>query len=220
MNDTPQLPGIAEEKKTGPVECLGMTFDSDEARREHFLKLLADKLEDPVFRRTPGFPKASDEDILRLSDPPYYTACPNPFIEDFVRQWGRLPAGADSSVVPAGQDNESRQGAGSTGEYRREPFAVDVSVGKTDQLYKAHGYHTMVPHLAIVRSILHYTRPGDVVLDGFCGPGMTGVAAQWCGTAPTASRRQIEDASRQEGHPKPEWGALRPSALRGKKSHR
>lgn len=31
--------------------------------------------------------------------------------------------------------------------------------------------------------ILHYTNPGDVVLDGFCGTGMTGVAAQMCGSS-------------------------------------
>ena len=32
-----------------------------------------------------------------------------------------------------------------------------------------------------MRYILHYTKPGDIVLDGFCGTGMTGVAAQTCG---------------------------------------
>ena len=32
-----------------------------------------------------------------------------------------------------------------------------------------------------MRYILHYTAPGDVVFDGFCGTGMTGVAAQLCG---------------------------------------
>ena len=51
--------------------------------------------------------------------------------------------------------------------YSREPQTIDVSVGKTDPLYKAHSYHTKVPHLAIVPSILHYTEPGDIVLDGF-----------------------------------------------------
>ena len=43
------------------------------------------------------------------------------------------------------------------------------------------GYHTKVPHRAIMRYILHYTEPGDIVFDGFCGTGMTGVAAQLCG---------------------------------------
>ena len=65
-------------------------------------------------------------------------------------------------------------------------------MGKTDQLYKAHSYHTKVPHLAIVPSILHYTKPGDIVLDGFAGSGMTGVAAQWCGSAPAAYRHGLE----------------------------
>jgi predicted RNA-binding Zn-ribbon protein involved in translation (DUF1610 family) len=32
-----------------------------------------------------------------------------------------------------------------------------------------------------MRYILHYTQPGDIVFDGFCGTGMTGVAAQLCG---------------------------------------
>jgi DNA modification methylase len=31
-----------------------------------------------------------------------------------------------------------------------------------------------------MRYILHYTEPGDIVFDGFCGTGMTGVAAQMC----------------------------------------
>lgn len=174
-------------KSDGPVECLGMTFESDEARRAHFLGLLREKLRDPEFRKTPGFPKGSDESILRMSDPPYYTACPNPFLADFVRVHGRPYDPTEA--------------------YEREPFAVDVSVGKTDALYKAHGYHTKVPHLAIVPSILHYTRPGDIILDGFCGSGMTGLAAQWCGTAPAEYRRQLETEWKDAGLAKPEWGA-------------
>lgn len=147
--------------KSGPVECLGQTFPSDEARREHYLKLLAEKLKDPEFRKIEGFPIGSDEAILALSDPPYYTACPNPFIEEFVRHYGKP---YDSSVP-----------------YSKEPFAADVSEGKNDPIYNAHSYHTKVPHKAIMRYILHYTQPGDVVFDGFCGTGMTGVAAQLCG---------------------------------------
>ena len=146
---------------SGPVECFGQTFPSEQARREHFLKLLAEKLKDPEFRKIEGFPVGTDEAILALSDPPYYTACPNPFIEDFIKHYGKL---YDPNVP-----------------YSKEPFAVDVSEGKNDPIYNAHGYHTKVPHKAIMRYILHYTQPGDVVFDGFCGTGMTGVAAQLCG---------------------------------------
>ena len=96
-----------------------------------------------------------------MSDPPYYTACPNPFIGDFLKIYGR----------PYTPEED----------YKREPYASDVSEGKNDPIYNAHSYHTKVPHKAIMRYILHYTSPGDVVFDGFCGTGMTGVAAQLCG---------------------------------------
>lgn len=173
----------------GPVDCLGLTFPNDAARREHFLAILREKLQDPAFRQIEGFPIGSDEDILALSDPPYYTACPNPFITDFIRHYGKP---YDPSAP-----------------YNREPLAVDVQVGKTDPLYKAHGYHTKVPHLAIVPSVLHYTEPGDMVLDGFCGSGMTGVAAQWCGSAPAVYRARLESEWKTAGREAPKWGARR-----------
>jgi 16S rRNA G966 N2-methylase RsmD len=173
----------------GAIECLGITFPSEDARREHFLGLLAEKLKDPAFRKQEGFPQGTDEAILAMSDPPYYTACPNPWLVEFVKHYGR--------AYDPGQ------------EYAREPMAIDVSVGKTDPIYKAHSYHTKVPHLAIVPSILHFTEPGDIVLDGFAGSGMTGVAAQWCGTASAAYRHQIEMEWKKAGLPAPKWGARR-----------
>ena len=33
-------------------------------------------------RHIEGFPIGTDEDIIALSNAPYYTACPNPFIEE------------------------------------------------------------------------------------------------------------------------------------------
>ncbi len=76
-------------KPLGPVECLGMTFENDEKRREYFLEKLREKLKDPEFRKIEGFPIGEDEDILALSNPPYYTACPNPFVEDFTKHYGK-----------------------------------------------------------------------------------------------------------------------------------
>lgn len=176
-------------KPREPMECLGIIFESDEKRREYFLEKLREKLEDPEFRKIEGLPIGEDEDILALSDPPYYTACPNPFIADFIEHYEK----------PYDPNKP----------YSRKPFAVDVSEGKTDQIYRAHSYHTKVPHLAIVPSILHYTDPGDLVLDGFCGSGMTGVAAQWCGSAPEVYRQEIEDRFAKQGQPKPAWGTRR-----------
>ncbi|NLM29095.1 MAG: DNA methylase, partial [Methanomicrobiales archaeon] len=73
-----------------------------------------------------------------------------------------------------------------------EPFAADVSEGKNDPIYNAHSYHTKVPHKAIMRYILHYTKPGDIIFDGFCGTGMTGVAAQMCGNPDPEFREKVE----------------------------
>jgi hypothetical protein len=73
-----------EERATKTVQCFGQTFPNDNARRAHYLEILRERLKDSTFRQTDGFPVGSDEDILRLSDPPYYTACPNPFIEDCI----------------------------------------------------------------------------------------------------------------------------------------
>jgi hypothetical protein len=168
------------------IECLGMTFPNDEARRAHFTEKLREKLKDPEFRKIEGFPIGEDEDILALSDPPYYTACPNPFVSDFIRCVGK-------PFDP-------------TDKYHREPLAVDSSEGKTDSIYSAHGYHTKVPHKAIMRAILHYTSPGDVVLDGFAGSGMTGVAAQMCGHPDKEFKTLVETECRDEGRKLPKWG--------------
>ena len=50
-------------------------------------------------RKIEGFPQASDEAIISLSRAPYYTACPNPFLADFVRE---QPLGLDTIVGDRG----------------------------------------------------------------------------------------------------------------------
>ena len=134
-------------------------------------------------RHIEGFPIGKDEDIIALSNPPYYTACPNPFIEDFIKEHGK----------PYDEASD---------DYHREPFAADVSEGKNDPIYNAHSYHTKVPHKAIMRYILHYTEPGDIIFDGFCGTGMTGVAAQMCGNPDPEFKAKIEAEM-----PYVKWGA-------------
>ncbi|MCX6028266.1 MAG: DNA methyltransferase [Chloroflexi bacterium] len=168
--------------------CLGLTFADDTARRTYFRERLREKLADPAFRAIEGFPIGDDETILALSDPPYYTACPNPFLAEIIAEWQeqrratREQLGLDSPPLAGEGPGERSNG------YHCEPFAADVSEGKGDPIYNAHSYHTKVPHKAIMRYILHYTAPGDIVLDGFCGTGMTGVAAQLCG-----DRRAVTD---------------------------
>jgi len=121
-------------------------------------KRLQSYLQDSLFRQREGFPHGSSGDILALSDPPHFTLCPNPFLQEFLAERSN---GLDST-------------------YHRQPYRKNVAEGKNDTLYRAHSYHTKIPYKAIMHYILHYTEPGDVVLDGFAGSGMTGLAAQLC----------------------------------------
>ena len=66
-------------------------------------------------RHIEGFPVGSDEDIIALSDAPNYTACPNPFIGEFLKEHG----------TPYSEE---------TDDYHRGPFAADVSEGKADPI--------------------------------------------------------------------------------------
>lgn len=148
------------------ITVLGKTFSTEEERRTYFREELRKKL--PELKQMEGFPIGEDEDILNLSDPPYYTACPNPWLNDFIAEWEEEKKALE------------KKGLRKKNFEVTEPYAADVSEGKSDAVYTAHTYHTKVPHLAIMRYLLHYTQPGDIVFDGFAGTGMTGVAASMC----------------------------------------
>ena len=176
---------MATQEHLPSLSPTGEEAEEPGGRAEAYRERLREALRDPEFRRIEGFPIGKDEDILALSDPPYYTACPNPFLPEIIAAWQaeRAALRRELGLPDDGGDN----GNGGEPAYRREPFAADVSEGKSDPIYNAHSYHTKVPHKAIMRYILHYTDPGDIVFDGFCGTGMTGVAAQLCG-----DRREVE----------------------------
>jgi DNA modification methylase len=180
-------PGLFAADSQGEVESLGMTFPNDEARRAYFRAKLREKLMDPEFRKIEGFPVGEDEEILTLSDPPYFTACPNPFVTAFIEE----------------KQKQSKQ----VDHYDKKPYAADVSEGKQDPICMAHTYHTKVPYRAIARYILHYTQPGDLVLDSFSGTGMTAVAAQFLESPDQAFVRAIEEECVLLGNPSPNWGA-------------
>jgi DNA modification methylase len=185
-------PGDIWEEKNQPVTCLGMEFPNDDARREYFREELRKKL--PELRQIEGFPIGKDEDIIQLSDPPYYTACPNPWLNDFIAEWEKEKVQLEAE----GKRKKNFE--------VKEPYASDVSEGKSNPVYTAHTYHTKVPHPAIMRYILHYTQPGDVILDGFAGTGMTGVAAQACGNPDIDTKDKINNEWRALYGYTPKWG--------------
>lgn len=175
-----------------PVKCLGMIFESEDARREYFREELRKKL--PELKQIEGFPIGEDDDIINLSDPPYYTACPNPWLNDFIEEWDNEKVVLEKEGKRINKFNVD------------EPFAGDVSEGKNNSIYTAHPYHTKVPHPAIMRYILHYTQPGDIIFDGFAGTGMTGVASASCinGTDEIADR--IKSEWKENFGSLPNWG--------------
>lgn len=135
--------------------------ETDEAQRASFTEILLEQLRAPAFRQLEGFPQASDENILSASDLPFYTACPNPFVSDFIRRYGKP---FDASAP-----------------FRKEPYTGKLASSSRHPVYSFHPYHTKVPPEVIRALIEQYTEPGDLVLDGFGGSGMTGVAAREAG---------------------------------------
>lgn len=105
-----------------------------------------------------GFPLGNEKDIIGLSDPPFYTACPNPFLHEFIKEYGKT------------YDQK-------TDEYNKKPFLRDIYKGKNEIVYNLHSYPTKVPPKAVENYISHYTDIGDIIIDSYCGTGMTGVAA-------------------------------------------
>lgn len=178
---------MAKEEK---IICFGKAFDTEEQRREYFRNELRIKL--PELKKTEGFPIGEDEDIIQLSDPPYYTACPNPWLNDFIAEWEKGKKNIKSRIENFEVD---------------EPYAGDVSEGKNNAIYTAHSYHTKVPHIAIMRYLLHYTQPGDTVLDMFGGTGMTAVAGQFCGNPDIETQAKLEQEWNKTFGVKPLWGA-------------
>lgn len=61
--------------------------------------------------------------------------------------------------------------------YDLTAFDKPIETTKHTAIYNMHGYPSKKPHDAIRQYIAHYTEPGDLVLDPFCGSGGTALAA-------------------------------------------
>ncbi len=88
----------------------------------------------------------------------YYSSGPNPNLEKFVQEHA-------TPYDPA------------TDDYDIPPFDKPIKTSKRTAIYNMHSYPSKKPHDAIQQYIRHYTKPGDLVLDTFCGSGGTALAA-------------------------------------------
>ncbi len=64
-----------------------------------------------------------------------------------------------------------------TDDYDVPAFNQPIETTKATAIYNMHVYWSKKPHTAIRHYIRHYTKPGDVVLDPFCGSGGTAISA-------------------------------------------
>ncbi len=103
------------------IVVLGKAFNSDVERRNYFREELRKKL--PELKKMEGFPIGEDEDILNLSDAPYYTACPNPWLNDFIAEWEEEKMELE------------KQGKRNVEFEVNLPYAVDVEGGKFNKRY-------------------------------------------------------------------------------------
>lgn len=141
-----------DEEESSPVTVFGLTFKNDDERRQYFREELRRKL--PELKKIEGYPIGEDDDIINLSDPPYYTSCPNPWLQDIQAK--------EKTAI------------------KQKPYDLDLEANERHPVYSFHPYHTKVPPFIIQDLIKYYTNEGDVVLDIFSGSGMTGVAAREC----------------------------------------
>ena len=83
---------------------------------------------------------------------------PNPNLRSFVEQ----------KSTPYDPEND---------DYDIRAFNQPIETTKATAIYNMHVYWSKKPHQAIRQYIRHYTKPGDIVLDPFCGSGGTAVSA-------------------------------------------
>lgn len=85
---------------------------------------------------------------------------PNPHLRDFVEE--------HLKERPYDPENDN---------YDVPAFDKPIESTKATAIYNMHTYWSKKPHGAIQQYIRHYTQPGDLVLDPFCGSGGTALAA-------------------------------------------
>ena len=114
----------------------------------------------PKKTKNPSQPSIFHRDIPKMPEGYYSGDQPNPHLRAFVEQHLR-----EHPYNPA------------TDDYNVPAFDKPIETTKATAIYNMHTYWSKKPHDAIRQYIRHYTQPGDLVLDPFCGSGGTALAA-------------------------------------------
>lgn len=98
------------------------------------------------------------EPVQAMPDGYYSGDKPNPNLRKFI----------EHHATPYNPKND---------DYSLPAFVTPITTTKATAIYNMHSYWSKKPHDAIRQYIQHYTQPGDIVLDPFCGSGGTALAA-------------------------------------------
>ncbi len=125
--------------------------------------------------------------VLKTSSPPVFATAANPFLAEYVNRWSHTERAANRV--------DSKW------------HASEVLRPDGDPIHRFHPYHTKVPPDAIRELLVRFTQPGNLVIDPFCGSGMTGVAAASLGRhavlsdlAPAAAFISGVNCSKHDSH--------------------
>lgn len=103
-------------------------------------------------------PEPKKRPVPQMPEGYYSGDKPNPHLWEFV----------EKNMTPYDPEHD---------DYQVEPFNEAITTTKATAIYNMHTYWSKKPHDAIRQYIRHYTKPGDIVLDPFCGSGGTALAA-------------------------------------------
>jgi hypothetical protein len=104
----------------------------------------------------PSVPELST--VAKIPEGYYCGDKPNPNLRRFVEE----------NAKPYDPEND---------DYDVRAFNKPIETTKATAIYNMHVYWSKKPHTAIRQYIQHYTKPGEIVLDPFCGSGGTALAA-------------------------------------------
>lgn len=109
---------------------------------------------------SPDQPSLIKQEVPQMPEGYYSGDKPNPNLRSFVEE--------HIKEKPYDPEND---------DYNVPAFNKPITTTKATAIYNMHTYWSKKPHDAIRQYINHYTKPGDLVLDPFCGSGGTALAA-------------------------------------------
>lgn len=130
-----------------------------------------------AWRKSGGNMSLFKTHIPKMPEGYYSGDKPNPNLRKFVEDHLKEQAGRGEMTMTELPDGSFAFALSPSDSYNVPAFDKPIETTKATAIYNMHTYWSKKPHDAIRQYIRHYTKPGDLVLDPFCGSGGTALAA-------------------------------------------